>query len=70
MAYIAFRLHRLEVHYEALLRDIEDHWHAQNIAGIQRAELTTKASSRKLVVIVLVGLACVFCGLSLKFLVG
>lgn len=66
MAFIAFRLHRLEVHYETLLRQIEDHWRAENIAGIQRAKLTQTLSSRKLVVLALACLGLGFCVLSLS----
>ena len=60
MAFIAYRLHRLEVHYENLLRKIEEHWTSQNIGGIQQADITGKVSSRKLVVLAMIGLACVF----------
>jgi len=65
MAYIAARLHRLEVHYEILLRRIEEHWQSQNITGIQCAEITQKISSRKLVILTLACMGAGFFGISL-----
>ena len=64
MSFIAFRLHHLEAHYETLLRKIEDHWINQNIDGVQRADVTGKYSSRKLVILALFIVALVFSGLS------
>lgn len=65
MAFIGWRLHGSEVHYENLLRNIENQWMEQNVAGIQKANVTGKSSSRKAIILVLACLAIVFCGLSL-----
>jgi len=65
MSMIVFRLHGLETHFEKLLCEIEDHWIAQGVAGVQRAKLTRKISSRKLVIAALFILALGFGVLSL-----
>jgi len=66
MSFIVVRLHGLEIHFEKLLREIEEHWIAQGIAGVQRAKLTGKISSRKLVIAALFILALGFGLLSLS----
>jgi len=67
MSFIVFRLHRLEIHFETLLRQIEDYWLAQGIGGVQRAKLTGKVSSRKLVIFTLLSAAIIFGVLSVVY---
>lgn len=50
LAFIAWRLHGQEVHYENLLAKIEKSWIDQGLVGIQQAKLTGGNSSRKIVV--------------------
>jgi len=60
MAFITWRLHGLEIHYENLLREIEEYWLTQKIEGIQKAKMTGTLSSRKIVIAALVCLALGF----------
>jgi len=60
MAFIAWRLHGLEIHYENCLRNIENSWLEQKVSGIQKANITGKISSRKLVIFALLCLALTF----------
>jgi hypothetical protein len=65
MAFIAYRLQRLEVIYENHLRAIEDHWMAMGESAIQRPPVSGKFSSRLIVIAVLAlgGLALILLGL-------
>ncbi|ESQ92776.1 hypothetical protein ABAC460_02785 [Asticcacaulis sp. AC460] len=53
MAFIAWRLQRLEVQYELHLRAIEDHWIANGEGGIQRPAVSGRFGSRLAVVVAL-----------------
>jgi hypothetical protein len=50
MAYIAYRLVRLETLYEGQLRAIEEHWIAAGEAGIQCSPVSDRSSSRLAVI--------------------
>jgi len=65
MAFIAWRLHGLEMHYEILLRNIEEDWIEQKVGGIVKANITGRLSSRKIVILALACLAVGFCALSI-----
>lgn len=67
IAFIAWRLRKLEAIYENHLRDIEDVWIAQGIAGIQRAPISEKLGARILVVIILAGGGIIVTVLSVIF---
>lgn len=54
MALIAWRLHRQEIHYERLLRNIEEQWLSAGVTGIQKAGVTTAFSSRKAVILAMI----------------
>jgi len=69
MAFIALRLHKLEIHYENLLRAIETYWQAENVEGVQMANITGRVSSRKLVIFTLVVIAIGFMGRGLTQLI-
>ncbi|EGF91847.1 hypothetical protein ABI_02790 [Asticcacaulis biprosthecium C19] len=68
MAFIAWRLQRLEVQYEFDLRAIEDHWIAAGETGIQRPAVSGRFGSRLAVVAALALFGAGLIGLGLVVL--
>ena len=53
MAFIAWRLQKLERAYENHLKEIENYWARESVAGIQSAALSGRLGARILVVLIL-----------------
>lgn len=68
IAFIAWRLRKLETIYEHHLRNIEDQWIAHGTEGVQRAPISEKFGARNLVVIILALGGLLFTVLSLASL--